>query len=238
MPEIGNLPSRIATALWQRQHPEWSLDEPGAPRFELGWSQTPRYLTDRLSEKLNRTRQAKDVPWITPDAIAALSTLLLPTDTGLEFGAGSSTTWFAERTRSVVSIEPSQQWYDAVRGKLAAQGLDNVDLRYMPAGDDVHEHRAAVLAAMDDFGDEGLDYVFVDGLYRDVEAQRATKVVRSGGLIIVDNVNTYLPGPGRSPWRVSEPATPAWQEFADTVAGWRHIWTTSGVWDTAIWIKP
>ena len=228
----------VATTLWRRQHPEWSLDHPGAPRFELTWSQTPRYLKHRLDEKVARRRREEDVPWLPDDAIRALERLLRPTDAGLEFGAGSSTAWLARHTGSLTSIEPSSEWVAIVRGQLSEAGVDNVDLRHLPGEDGSPEHRDAVLAIVDEFGPDGLDYVFVDGLYRDDEALRATTVVRSGGLVIVDNVNTYLPGPGHSPWRVHAPATATWAKFAATVADWRHLWTSNGVWDTAIWIRP
>lgn len=238
MPNFNSLPSRVATSLWRRQHPYWSLDEPGAPQFDVTWANTPRYLKDRLRENVTRRRRTEEVPWITPDAIAALSTLLRPTDVGLEFGAGSSTVWFARHTAAVTSVEPSIEWYDAIAKKLAEAGLGNADLRHVPGVDGSPEHRAAVLAVVDQFGPDALDYVFVDGLYRDEEALRATRVVRSGGLVVVDNANTYLPSRGRSPWRVTAPATPVWREFLEAVAEWRLLWTSSGVWDTAIWIKP
>lgn len=238
MSRLHTLPSRVATAVWRRQHPHWSLDEPGSPTFELTWGQTPRYLKDRIEEHLRRRRYREDMPWVTADAIEAMTTLLLPTDVGLEFGAGSSTLWFARHTAAVTSIEPSIEWYDAITRKLAEAGLTNADLRHVPGVDGSPEHRAAVLEVVDQFGAGGLDYVFVDGLYRDAEALHATQVVRSGGLVIVDNANTYLPGPGGSPWRVPEPATVVWKDFLEAVAGWRRLWTTNGVWDTAIWIKP
>jgi hypothetical protein len=34
------------------------------------------------------------------------------------------------------------------------------------------------------------------------------------------------------------PKTPAWAEVAEELAEWRTVWTTCGVWDTAIFIKP
>ena len=37
---------------------------------------------------------------------------------------------------------------------------------------------------------------------------------------------------------IPAPATAGWAEFLDKVAAWRCIWTTNGVWDTVIWIKP
>ena len=34
------------------------------------------------------------------------------------------------------------------------------------------------------------------------------------------------------------PATAVWAAVGRELAGWRTIWTSSGVWDTAIFIKP
>ena len=59
-------------------------------------------------------------------------------------------------------------------------------------------------------------------------------------MLIIDNVNWYLPCRSKAPnSRTAElgPATDVWAAVWRQLAGWRTIWTSSGVWDTAIFIK-
>jgi hypothetical protein len=89
-----------------------------------------------------------------------------------------------------------------------------------------------------ELGPESQDFVFIDGEYRDECALRALDLVRPGGVIVLDNANTYLPNTSRSPWKVDGPATELWEKFVECTSGWQSMWTTNGVWDTAFWIKP
>ncbi len=67
-------------------------------------------------------------PWMQPHEIAALAALLHPTYHVLEYGAGGSTFWLAERVRQVTSIEYSAEWIDKLKPLPA-----NVKLHYVPA---------------------------------------------------------------------------------------------------------
>lgn len=57
---------------------------------------TPRYVFNRIAVLLDERRNPEH-PWLTADAVRILSTLILPTDIGVEFGSGRSTKWFAQR---------------------------------------------------------------------------------------------------------------------------------------------
>jgi len=60
-------------------------------------------------------------------------------------------------------------------------------------------------------------------------------------MLIIDNVNRYLPCLSKAPSSrrpALGPVTPVWAEVADGLRGWRTIWTSSGVTDTAIFIRP
>src|SRR5690349_8508790 len=76
----------------------WSL-APGqtAPAFRLRVRTLPRYLVDRVTTRRTFKRQTEVTPWIPADALQILEGLLQPTDVGVEFGSGGSTTWFASR---------------------------------------------------------------------------------------------------------------------------------------------
>jgi predicted O-methyltransferase YrrM len=181
-------------------------------------------------------------PWLTPAAIRLLEPLLRPADQGVEFGSGRSTVWFAERVRSLTSVEHDEQWYHAVAARLKERGLSNVD--YILAPEDQPMERggeSAYARSALAFPDSSVDFALVDGHYRDYSAKFILPKLKPGGMLIIDNVNWYLPcrsmAPNSRTGRLG-PATPVWAEVGAELAGWRSIWTSSGVWDTAIFIKP
>jgi predicted O-methyltransferase YrrM len=238
----GNLTSRLATSWWNRRHPQWAAGRPGelSPRLEITPRVVPRYVRDSLAVRAEALRPDRR-PWITRDALEVLDAMLRPSDRGIEWGSGGTTPWFASRIEHLTSVEGSSQWHAGLRAELDARRVDNVDLRLVAADDlghDTPEHRAAYVGAAPEIEPGSLDLAFVDGEYRDACALRALDLLRPGGLLVLDNAETYLPSTTRSPWSVPAPATPRWQELVDRTAGWRRIWTTNGVWDTAIWLVP
>ncbi len=180
-------------------------------------------------------------PWLTPTANELLRTMLRPSDTGLEFGSGRSTLWFAARVRQLTSVEHDKTWYDDVSARLRQSALE-VD--YLLAPRDVpaeHGGESQYTRVISRRPDRSLDFVLVDGIYRDFCAYHSLSKLKSGGLLIVDNVNWYLPSRSHSPnsRRPQDgPDGPVWSEVAATTREWRSIWTSSGVWDTAIYVKP
>ena len=79
----------------------------------------------------------------------------------------------------------------------------------------------------------------MDGLYRDYCALHSLRVIRPGGVLIIDNINWFVPNTSRSPSsRRSDFASEVWKEVYNKLKDWRCIWTTSGVTDTAFFFKP
>lgn len=220
----------------------WHLaDGQTAPTLTVRARDLPRIAFDRGAETLLRKTSAKHKAWITADALALLEGLLKPEDQVLEFGAGNSTAWLAGMVGQVISVEESAEWAAIVRERAAGLGFTNVDVRLVPvdAGSrDSAEHRDAYINVAPELLPGSLDMVLVDGQYRDMCALRGLDLLAPGGMLVLDNAETYLPSETRSPWRIDAPATSGWAEFLQTTATWRQIWTTNGVWDTAIWIKP
>lgn len=201
---------------------------------------TPRYVYHR-TRQLFYERAHPDHPWLTPAAIALLATLLRPADTGAEFGSGRSTLWFAARVAALTSVEHDPRWHDSLTARLTDGRVSNVDYILAPedqpmerGGDSAYARTALA------FPDASLDFALVDGHYRDYSAKFVMPKIKPGGMLIIDNVNWYLPCRSAAPnSRTVElgPATEVWAEVWRQLAGWRTIWTSSGVWDTAIFIK-
>jgi hypothetical protein len=199
---------------------------------------TPRYLLDRFRLSLSQ-RRAPGSPWLTADAITVLNTALRKDDNGLEHGSGASTIWLARKTNHLISIEHSLEWYKRVNQGIESEGLKNVACRYIPASQQLVDdpYRESYVEADPTISPASLDYVVVDGWYRDECAVRAVELLKPGGILILDNANWFLPHATRSPFSVATPASALWSDFSALVAHWRLIWTSNGVWDTALWFK-
>ncbi|HEX4830136.1 MAG TPA: class I SAM-dependent methyltransferase [Trebonia sp.] len=209
----------------------------GRPRSH----RTLRYARDRARQMMYERGHPGD-PWLTPAAIGLLDRLLRPADRGAEFGSGRSTLWFAARVAALTSVEHDLRWHESVAARLADSHLDNVEYLLVPedqpmerGGDSAYARTALA------YPDASLDFALIDGHYRDHCAAYVVPKLKPGGLLIIDNVNWYLPCQSRAPnSRTIDlgPATGTWARVWAEVGGWRTIWTTSGVWDTAIFIRP
>jgi predicted O-methyltransferase YrrM len=168
--------------------------------------------------------------------VGILENWLMPDDRGFEWGSGRSTLWFAERVGSLVSVEHDPKWHRWVNEELNVKGLKNVEYRLCE-----DEFKYAKVAS--EYPSESFDFCLVDGLARDECALAAISLVKPGGIVVIDNCNWYLPTPphSHSPFsrrREQGPYTEQWAAYLDGVRDWRHIWTTNGVTDTCVWLKP
>lgn len=193
---------------------------------------SPRYVIARIGLTIEERRHPGR-PWLTRDAIAWLDEHLRPEHRGFEWGSGHGTIWFAERVASWVCVEHHPDWAAEVRRQLAARGRDNVDQRV------VDEDR--YLEPIDEFPDGHFDLVLVDGLFRDEALLRSMPKLRSGGWLVFDNVNWYLPSASRTPHSRSFADGPESEAFArawEELRRWPTTWTSNGVNDTAVFVKP
>jgi hypothetical protein len=202
---------------------------------------TPRYIYSRILEKHYR-RTHPGLPWLTQEANRILETLLLPQDVGLECGSGRSTLWFAARVSHLTSVEHNPQWHARVAGWLDEKQLANVDYHLCPGSDSAADlyNLPAYVRIVDDIPPNSLDFALVDGIFRDACALLALDRLKAGGFLVIDNANLYLPCESHAPNSKREadgPASLLWAQFLQKTAGWRTIWTSNGVSDTAFFFK-
>lgn len=121
--------------------------------------------------------QIRENPWIPEEAIFWMDSYLNKERTVLEFGAGSSTLWFAKRVKHVVSYENKEQWFSAIVAEMARLKFSNVDLRL-----DVTYPAVGPKNINGQF-----DFVLIDGRGRVKCAQTSYELVKPGGWVGLDN---------------------------------------------------
>jgi hypothetical protein len=126
-------------------------------------------------------RHGEPLPWYTYPAIQ----FLLPKDFSgkrvLEWGAGQSTLFWAERAKQLVSFESDERWHR----RLTARGLSNATIHL------VDDHRAAAESLL---ANERFDVIIVDGLDRGNCARLSLGLLALDGAIILDDAER---NPGR-----------------------------------------
>ncbi len=202
------------------------------PRSFRHW--TFRYVKNRVIQILHEKTHPND-PWLTRQSVHILADLLQDTDTGLEFGSGRSTIWFAQRTSRVISIEHDFKWYQSVGQKIQDLNLESkIDYRYC-------DNIADYVGQIDSLEDNSIDYCLIDGKARDECALKVLPKLKHEGILIIDNINLYLPNASRSPnsiRRFDNTNDSDWASVQVQIDSWEMVWTTNGVSDTALWIKP
>ena len=81
----------------------------------------------------------------------------------------------------------------------------------------------------------------MDGIYRAQCVLQSLPLLKNGGILVIDNVNRYLPSRSIAPNSRSIEAGPIdeeWQQVLDQISTWRYFWTSNGVSDTAVYFKP
>ena len=192
-----------------------------------------RYIFNRIKVIVDE-RVNPEHPWLTRDAVKLLDSLIKPTDVGVEFGSGRSTVWFARRLKSLVSVENDDVWHNKVSNKLKKQGLNSiVDYRYV-------QNLDLYFKQAKDFANNSVDFCLIDGVVRDECALAMIDKIRKGGILVIDNVNWFLPNQASySPDSITAGkfASEAWKEFYLRTKSWRSVWTTNGVTETCIFIR-
>ena len=177
------------------------------PQFRNRKHWTPKYIKNRLALMLTDLLHP-DWPMLTKDAILWLDKRLTKSMVGIEFGGGRSTLWLAKRLFWLYSVEHDPLW---VR---EAENVANIVTGNF------------VLYALD-YSANALDFALIDGEQRDACALTMVDRLKSGGILVVDDIERY-----------NSSVSIVWACFFASVSEWRYIHTTNGIRDTAIWIKP
>ena len=153
----------------------------------------PRYTARRVAYKLYEWRHP-DEPWIAQGAVRFCEQNLDRSMSAIEMGSGRSTSWFAARVGRLTSVEHDARWYETVRSRIASS--PNVSYRLVPLDHSLEEPTRPhydplprYVAVFGEFPDSSLDFVVIDGHYRQACVLAGAPKLRSGGLLLVDNTD-------------------------------------------------
>jgi predicted O-methyltransferase YrrM len=114
------------------------------------------------------------LPWLAPNVIEFLESLLTPEMKVCEHGSGGSTLWFAERVKHVSAYEVNKSWSESINAARPA----NVNMRY-------------ARTCMKEL-DANCDLLLIDGeplADRRDWLMHAPNIVKPGGWVVLDNAN-------------------------------------------------
>ena len=122
--------------------------------------------------------EGNPIPWMTYPSIDFLDSFDLSACRVFEFGSGSSTLFWAERCRSVCSVEHSECWFEKMRKHVCERITltKQTDLSKYP--DEIHKHGQ-------------FDIIIIDGAERMRCVRAALTHVKEGGIVILDNSEWY-----------------------------------------------
>lgn len=158
----------------------------------------PRRIYDQIKFKI-WLKLHPDVPWISPEAVKFLDHNLKKDMTALEWGSGRSSSWYAKRVGKILSIEHNLEWFKLVNLKLKDEKVENAKLYHIkldhPESDPTsvdYDVTPKYVAVAQEFQNDQLDFVVVDGHYRLTCVKEAIPKIKPGGLLLIDNTN-WLP---------------------------------------------
>lgn len=202
----------------------------------------PRYVTNRLAQYLYKSDSKEPMPDLAMGAIQFLDGWLSPTDKMMEYGAGSSTAWFARRVGELVSIENSKKWFDIVTGEIAA--CENVDLKLINSKENITPIANVSFEYVEQiqrYGKEYFDFVLDDGYARPLVALESIKYLKKGGIFAWDDWAGSYPVKGTHVPRALPPGAEVGSlviDFLEAVKDWRSMVFDDGTHTTAFFFKP
>jgi predicted O-methyltransferase YrrM len=166
-------------------------------------------------------------PWFTEESISFIENYLYHHTNCIicEFGSGSSTKWFANRCKKLISIEHNKDYIDIL------PQINNLEIIYSPAietFDDFIDNDYSL--EIDKFDNYYFDIISIDGRNRVECFKHAEPKLKNDGLMILDN--------SERPWYVSIfdlYQTKKRYDFIQQKPD-KYGFFSSG-WTTTIWIK-
>lgn len=183
-----------------------------------------------------------DSPWTSPASILIFKRLLNKDMVGFEFGSGSSTIFFSNRIKKLVSLEHSKKWYEEIHSTLEKEHISNVEYHYVPPSNNNMKNGELVtfngsgvdltktpirtryyqyFQFIKDYPDQSFDFILIDGRARVECALNSISKLKPNGMMILDNSERKR-----------------YRPVHEILKDWPKVHTTTGLTDTTIWFKP
>ena len=204
-----------------------------------------KYLIYRIMRPLLKLNYSlyklgnKNTPWLAQETVEFLKSNLKKDMVGLEYGSGFSTSFLADRSKLVVSIEHNKEWFDKIEAMIEENNIKNIQYIYSAENDPCDksiDQVVKILKEVDDFPfktnflsyidqvnqfeDNYFDYVIIDGRARVESFLASFEKLKKGGYMILDNSER-----------------PRYQVLQKFMTGKKKFYHTTGLTDTIIWVK-
>lgn len=121
--------------------------------------------------------QENPIPWFTYPAIDYINQIDLRDKNMLEWGSGNSSRYFADKVQQLYSVEHNKDWYKKILNlKLKNHTIQHAENNYV--------EEPVQFSTL-------FDLILIDGIQRESCARMALKLLKSGGLIILDNSDRH-----------------------------------------------
>jgi len=137
---------------------------------ETGWFNSIKYKIP-LDGNLN------PIPWTTYSFIEYIKGYLNKEMELFEYGCGNSTLFYAERVKSVVTVEHDEQWYKKINEKIQT----NVKLIYISA-ENSNEYCKSI-----ELDNKTYDVIIIDGRHRNDCICCSPAYLKQDGIIVLDD---------------------------------------------------
>ena len=138
--------------------------------FDVGW-----FYAFNKREPVDKNNQP--IPWFTYPSINFFTNRLNKNLNVFEFGSGNSSLFFAERVKSLISVEHNNQWFEKIKNFLPY----NSKLSYVDSNTPA-QYLEPLKVSNDKF-----DIIIVDGLYRNECLIESINYLTDEGLIVLDD---------------------------------------------------
>lgn len=139
--------------------------------YDEGWFRS-------LDEKRPVDKDGNPIPWFTYPAIEFLKERLTKEMTVFEYGSGSSTLFFAERVKEIISVETNKEWFNKIVNKLPS----NARLIFYDQNNFNCSYPEVIKTTNSKF-----DIIIIDAIEREEVIYWAEKSINDRGVIILDN---------------------------------------------------
>jgi hypothetical protein len=119
------------------------------------------------------------IPWYTYPAIEYLNNIDFSQKIVFEYGSGNSSAYWANKAKTVFSIEHDKDWYDKIKNDLA----ENQSI-------DLSENENSYLDAINRISDK-IDVIIIDGIHREKCAKLVKDHISDNGIVILDNADWH-----------------------------------------------